>query len=71
MLNNYEQALEIIKAYTPEVRAFKERLSISDRDIDGWLEDEKKFLEDLKEEPEERVLACAYVEALQTRQKAE
>lgn len=71
MLNNYRQALEIIRDYTPGVRAFKERLGIEDQDIEGWLVDERKFLEELKEEPAERVLACAYVEALQTRLKAE
>lgn len=71
MLNNYRQAIKIIKDYTPEVRAFKERLNIDDQVLDGWLDDKKRFLEDLKEEPDERVLACAYVEALQTRHKAE
>lgn len=71
MLNNYKQALHIIKEFTPEVLAFKERLQITDEDIEGWLAAERKFLEDLKTEPNEKVMACAYVDALIQRRKAE
>ena len=67
LLNNYKQAIQIIKDYLPGVHAWKQHLGISNQDIDGWLEDERKFLE---EEPEECVLACAYVKALQTHQVA-
>ena len=70
LLNNYKQAIQIIKDYSPGVHTWKQHLGISNQDIDGWLEDERKFLESLKEEPEEHVLACTYVEALQTRQVA-
>lgn len=71
MLNNYKQALHIIKEFTPEVLAFKERLQITDEDIEGWLAAERKFLKDLKTEPNEKVMACAYVDALIQRRKAE
>ena len=71
LLNNYKQAIQIIKDYLLGVHAWKQHLGISNQDIDGWLKDERKFLESLKEEPEEHVLACAYVEALQTCQAAE
>ena len=70
LLNNYKQAIQIIKDYSLGVHAWKQHLGISNQDIDGWLEDERKFLESLKEEPEEHVLACAYVKALQTHQEA-
>ena len=70
LLNNYKQAIQIIKDYSLGICAWKQCLGISNQDIDGWLEDERKFLESLKEEPEECVLACAYVEALQTCQAA-
>lgn len=70
-INNYKQALKLIKGSTPGLRTFKERLDIDDEEIDGWLAKERHFLEELKEEPEECILACAYVEALETRRKAE
>ena len=70
LLNNYKQAIQIIKDYSLGICAWKQCLGISNQDIDEWLEDERKFLESLKEEPEECVLACTYVEALQTCQVA-
>lgn len=71
LYNNYVQAITIIKEYKPQIEAFKHELQITDNDIEGWIVVERCFLEDLKEEPQERVLACAYVEALTFRQKAE
>jgi hypothetical protein len=71
LFNNYTQAVQIIKDYTPEVEAFKLRLQVTDSDIEQWLHAEQKFLEDLKEEPQERVLASAYVEALIQRRQVE
>jgi hypothetical protein len=64
LFNNFEQALTIIKTYTPEVEAFKVRLRITSDNIEGWVHAEQKFLEELKEEPEDKVLTYAYVEAL-------
>lgn len=46
-------------------------LQIEDADIEQWLVEEQKFLMSLKDEPEERVLEVAYVEALIARDKAE
>jgi hypothetical protein len=71
LYNNYKQALAIIKNYTPELDFFKLRLQVTDTDIEEWIHAERKFLEELKEEPEERVLAAAYVEALIQRRQAE
>jgi len=64
MLNNYNQAVKIIKDFTPEVEEFKLRLNLTNADIGGWVCTEQKFLEELKEEPQECVLASAYVDAL-------
>lgn len=44
---------------------------VCDADIEGWLAAELKFLQELKHEPEERVLAVDYVEALILLQKSE
>lgn len=54
----------------PELWTFKEGLNIDDEEIDGWLVKGRHFLEGLKEELEEYILACVYVEALETRCKA-
>jgi hypothetical protein len=71
LCNNYKQALAIIQDYSPEVEAFKLRLRVTDQDIEHWIDAERTFLKELKEEPNERVLACAYVEALMQWQQAE
>ncbi len=49
----------------------KTALQIEDADIEQWLVEEQKFLMSLKNEPEERVLQIAYVEALIARDNAE
>ncbi|KAI0083766.1 hypothetical protein BDY19DRAFT_998324 [Irpex rosettiformis] len=70
LFNNYRQALDIIKNYTPEIERMKTVLQITDADIEGWLCEERQFLTSLKNEPEERVLEVSYVEALIARDKA-
>jgi len=49
----------------------KTALDLQDADFEQWLIEERRFLQDLKEEPEEKILECAYVKALQTKRKAE
>lgn len=71
MLGNYKQSLEILKDYVPEVNAFKLEKGVSNIVIEGYILDEKKFLEGLKDEPQGRVLTSAYVEALIFLKKAE
>ncbi|THG96932.1 hypothetical protein EW026_g4986 [Hermanssonia centrifuga] len=71
LFNNYKQALRILKDFTPEVDRMKTLLGIEDDDIKKWAHEEHKFLLDLKDEPKERVLESAYVEALIMREKAD
>lgn len=71
MFNNYKQVLVIITDYTPQLAAFKAQFLVTDADIEGWINQEHEFLQELKDEPEERVLAVAYVEALMLLQTAE
>ncbi|KAF7968607.1 hypothetical protein HWV62_30025 [Athelia sp. TMB] len=68
---NYKQALVIIRDYTPQIAAFKVQFLVTDADIEGWVETKLKFLQDLKDEPEECVLAVSYVDTLILLQKAE
>lgn len=49
----------------------KATLQITDDDIEQWLIEEREFLKNLKDEPQDRVLEIAYVEALQAQNKAE
>ena len=71
LYNNYRQALNIIKDYSPDVERMKNALQVTDEDIEGWVTEERRFLTSLKNEPEGRVLEVAYVEALIARDKAE
>lgn len=71
ILGNYKQALGIITDYGLEVDSFKLRKLLSDADIENWIVEERKFLLQLKKEPDERVLQCAYVDALEQLLKAE
>ncbi|PSS37888.1 hypothetical protein PHLCEN_2v268, partial [Hermanssonia centrifuga] len=71
LFNNYKQVLHILKEFTPEVNHMKTLLGLEDNDIKKWARKEHKFLLDLKDEPEERVLESAYVEALIMREKAD
>lgn len=71
MYNNYKQALVIIKDYTTQLNAFKAQFLVTDAVIESWIDQELKFLEDLKEELEDRILAVSYVEALMLLQSAE
>lgn len=61
----------IIDDYGPEVEGFKSRNSLSNSDIESWITEEKKFLLALKQEPDECVLKCTYIEALEQLCKAE
>ena len=67
LYNNYMQCLLIINENTPEVDKLKTALDLQDTDFEQWLIKERRFLQDLKEEPEEKVLECAYMKALQTK----
>ena len=71
LLNNYRQALAIINEYSHEVKDLTDRLGIQESHFEKWLEAERRFLQELKDEPEEHVLACAYVEALIAKKLAE
>ncbi|KAL6308620.1 hypothetical protein BKA93DRAFT_815267 [Sparassis latifolia] len=71
LYNNYRQCLAIVRNYTPEVQQLKEELHITDADIEGWIDAERTFLDNLKDKPNERVLECAYVQALINRERAD
>ncbi|EGO23128.1 hypothetical protein SERLADRAFT_409558 [Serpula lacrymans var. lacrymans S7.9] len=71
LYNNYQQALTITKDYVPHVSAMTSELGIHEDSIKDWIKAEHDLLENLKDEPEEWVLASAYVCALIQRNKAE
>ncbi|KAI0671594.1 hypothetical protein C8Q78DRAFT_1019556 [Trametes maxima] len=71
LYNNARQALTLIHDYSGDVKQLQAELDITDADIEGWAAEERAFLEGLKEEPEERILEAAYVQALIDREKAD
>ncbi|KAG2103699.1 uncharacterized protein F5147DRAFT_746665 [Suillus discolor] len=71
LLNNYMQAIGIIKKYRNEVSSLASSLNIRKDDFKRWIEEEKHFLMDLKDELVEHVLACSYVQALMDLQSAD
>ncbi|KAH9849711.1 hypothetical protein C2E23DRAFT_736739 [Lenzites betulinus] len=71
LYNNVRQSLTIIRDYSIDVKHLQAELNITDADIEGWVVEEREFLSGLKDEPEERVLEVAYVQALLDRAKAD
>ena len=71
LYNNYRQCIQIICEYIPDVRKLQDELNVSNADMEGWLEAERNFLRNLKEEPDDHVVECMYVQALINMQKAE
>jgi hypothetical protein len=64
MLNNYQQALGIIKDYTPEVEAFKEAHGLTNEDFISWHQEEFTYLSNLTKGPPKDTLKVEYIEAL-------
>ena len=71
LYNNYVQCLLIINENTPEIDKLKMALDLQDADFEQWLIEEHHLLQDLKKEPEGKILKCAHVKALQTKCNAE
>ena len=71
LYNNYVQCLAIINENTAEIDKLKTTSNLQDADLEGWLIEECRFLQDLKDEPESKILECAYVRALEKKRKAE
>jgi len=44
----------------PEIDKLKMASDLQDVDFENWLTEEHQFLQDLKEEPQTKVLECAY-----------
>lgn len=66
LFNNYRQAIGIITEYTPQLLLYKQTHNITDDDIQGWPQDELKYLKNLRTEPTEDATRVAYVNALIT-----
>lgn len=71
LLNNYWQATTITSKYTDLLPPQMSKYSLKETDLKEWLEEEKKYLSNLTQEPEADTLGIAYVKALQNLAKAE
>ena len=65
LYNNYKQALALIKENAPRVADFQEKTGFDSTTIEGWLADERGYLESLDTEPLQETLEMGYVQALQ------
>ncbi|EJD36651.1 hypothetical protein AURDEDRAFT_74039 [Auricularia subglabra TFB-10046 SS5] len=63
--NNVVQAYRIIAEMAATVKAFQDTTGYTDAQIEGWLTEERTYLENLKTEPERDILEMDYVEHLE------
>ena len=63
--------MSIINENTAEIDKLKATSNIQDANFNEWLNEERRFLHELKDEPETKVLECAYVRALETKRRVE
>ncbi|KAI0038843.1 hypothetical protein FA95DRAFT_1504966, partial [Auriscalpium vulgare] len=71
LYNNYRQALSMISEYTRELAVFTQITGFSAPDFERWIVEERDYLENLREEPEEDIQKISYVEALINLEAAE
>ncbi|EJD47608.1 hypothetical protein AURDEDRAFT_163480 [Auricularia subglabra TFB-10046 SS5] len=71
LLNNVRQAVRLKKEYEPLLSEFKRRTGLTDTEIEGWLGEERAYLEGLKAEPEEVGLKMDYIAMLNELEDAE
>ncbi|EJD45872.1 hypothetical protein AURDEDRAFT_63852 [Auricularia subglabra TFB-10046 SS5] len=71
LLNNVRQAVRLKEEYEPLLGEFKRRTSLTDADIEGWLGEERAYLEGLQAEPEEVGLKMDYIAMLNELEEAE
>ncbi|KAG2744796.1 hypothetical protein P692DRAFT_20743081, partial [Suillus brevipes Sb2] len=62
--NHYREALKSIQILTAELNAIKTELSLTDEDFPRFLQEERNYLDRLKEPPIRDQLCIRYVEAL-------
>lgn len=62
LLNNLEQALEIIRTQTPVLEQALQSLNLTPQDINRFHAEERKFFSELRDEQDSNLHAVAYVE---------
>jgi len=65
------QCLAIVNENSPKINKLKTAADLGNADFEQWLKEECQFLQELRDEPEVKILECAYVHVLEMRQKAE
>ncbi|KAK7676308.1 hypothetical protein QCA50_020725 [Cerrena zonata] len=71
LFNNYRQCIQIICEYSVDVKRLQDEFEVNNTDMEGWIKAEATFLRNLKDELDERVLECMYVQALIAAKKAD
>ncbi|KAF8510448.1 hypothetical protein JB92DRAFT_3083613 [Gautieria morchelliformis] len=70
LLNNYQQALEILHDMPVRLESLLPGRHLSDAHFSKWLEEERTYLLSKKQEPEENIMASQYVELLRRHDEA-
>ncbi|KAF8525693.1 hypothetical protein JB92DRAFT_2535410, partial [Gautieria morchelliformis] len=70
LLNNYKQALEILRDMPVRIQSLLPGRHISDAQFSTWLQEEHKYLNSKKSEPEKDILATQYVGLLSKHEEA-
>lgn len=65
LYDNYKQALEIIREYTPQLDAYFELTGVTGADMEAWIQEELQYLKDVTAEEPVTPWKIAYVKALQ------
>jgi hypothetical protein len=71
LLQNYRQALKIIRDDGADLKLLAARLGTTPDDYVRYLKEEKAYLEGLRIEPEDVTLRLEYLEALQDLEDAQ
>ena len=70
LLNNYKQALDVLKDDSRTLEESKRAFNVSDEDMDRWETEQAEFFCQVGAEPEATTLQVEYVELLQELQSA-
>lgn len=64
IINHYEEAIKTIRNLERDLHVIKEQLHLTDEDLAGIFEEEKKYFENLLQPPIDVQLKTEYVRAL-------
>lgn len=70
MLNNYKEALDILEQMPIRIEILLSGRGSTEATFTKWLEDEHRYLESKRQEPNENILSAEYIQQLQSYENA-